>query len=327
MQQLQDLITYLEAMSVVDVIDIALVTGLISALLYAVRGTRAVQLLRGILLLVLVVFLFSQVLRLRAFGWLVSILLPALLITIPVVFQPELRRALERLGRAGVPLSRSGGSASPSAVVTVVALAARQLSELGYGGLIVLERATGLDDLAERGVRLDAEAGVDLLVQIFYPNTPLHDGAVIIRDGRVLAAGVVLPLGEPRDESRGMGTRHLAALAVSEISDALAVVVSEETGTISLARDGQLHRSLDEGALSRLLYQYFVGPPSTPGRLLTPWLHIAHPEHDRGGVREQPAQPGSDAAGEEGVPRADGREAMREPRAGSLAAPSSSDSR
>ncbi len=155
MQQLQDVLTYLGAMSAIDVLDVALVAGLTYGLLYIVRGTRAVQLLRGILVLLLFVFLFSQVLRLRAFAWLVSILLPVSLLALPVVVQPELRRALARLGRAGLILSRFTDAASGGAVVSIVALAARRLSESGYGGLIVLERSTGLDDLIERGVRLE----------------------------------------------------------------------------------------------------------------------------------------------------------------------------
>ncbi len=280
MEQLGDLATYIFAMRLSDVVDILLVAALIYAMLYAVRGTRAVQLLRGVLLVILLVFLFSQVAPLRAFRWLVAILLPALLIAIPVIFQPELRRALERLGRAGLFLTRPLEVSSAQSIVTVVSLAARQLAEARYGALIVLEQETGLDDLAERGVRLDAEATVDLLLQIFYPNTPLHDGALIIRSGRVLAASVVLPLGEVRVDKRGLGTRHLAAIAVSEVTDALAVVVSEETGTISLARDGQLLRHLDEGELSRLLYRRLVASPTPAERLLAPLLR--EPSRDAG---------------------------------------------
>ncbi len=295
MQQLQDVLTYLGAMSAIDVLDVALVAGLTYGLLYIVRGTRAVQLLRGILVLLLFVFLFSQVLRLRAFAWLVSILLPVSLLALPVVFQPELRRALARLGRAGLILSRFTDAASGGAVVSIVALAARRLSESGYGGLIVLERSTGLDDLIERGVRLDAEASVDLLLQIFYPNTPLHDGAAILRGGRIVAAAVVLPLGEPSRADRSLGTRHLAALAVSEASDALAVVISEETGTISLARAGVLYRPLDEGALSRLLYRHYVGHSPSATRFLGPWWRLAGGLTSPGG--KGPAEPGQDELG------------------------------
>ncbi len=297
MEQAQDVLTYLGAMSAVDVLDIALVAGLTYGLLYIVRGTRAVQLLRGILVLLLFVFLFSQVLRLRAFAWLVSILLPVSLLALPVIFQPELRRALARLGRAGLVLSRPTDSASAGAVVSIVSVAARRLSEAGIGGLIVLERSTGLDDLVERGIRLDAEASVDLLLQIFYPNTPLHDGAAILRGGRVLAAGVVLPLGEPSRADRALGTRHLAARAISEATDALAVVVSEETGTISLARAGVLYRPLDEGALSRLLYQHYVGQGVAAGRLFGSWWRLGG-----GAATSEAADTGPADAGEADLP-------------------------
>lgn len=269
MEQLGDLWTYLLAMRPSDVLDIFLVATLIYALLYVVRGTRAVQLLRGILLIVLLAYLFSQVVSLPAFRWLVQILLLPFLVSLPVIFQPELRRALERLGRAGLFLNRTHDPGADS-IVTVVALAAGRLSESRHGALVVLERDTGLDDLVERGVPLDAVATVDLLTQIFYPNSPLHDGAVIVRNGRIAAARVVLPLGDPRLDDRGLGTRHLAALALTESTDALAVVVSEETGTIALARDGDMVRHLDEGELSRLLYRNLAAPPRTADRILRP---------------------------------------------------------
>jgi diadenylate cyclase len=280
MEQLRDLRTYLLAMQPSDVLDIVLVASLIYALLYVVRGTRAVQLLRGILLVVLLAYLFSQVVSLPAFRWLVQILLLPFLVSLPVIFQPELRRALERLGRAGLFLSRPHDAGADS-IVTVVALAAGRLSESRHGALIVLERETGLDDLVERGVRLDAVATVDLLTQIFYPNSPLHDGAVIIRNGRIAAARVVLPLGDPRVDDRGLGTRHLAALALTESSDALAVIVSEETGIIALARDGDIVRHLDEGELSRLLYRAMAAPSRPGDRIL----------RARGRAEEEPATP------------------------------------
>jgi len=272
MEQLGDLASYLLSIGPADLVDILLVASLLYAVLYVVRGTRAVELLRGILLLILVVFLFSQVARLRAFSWLVALLVPVFLVALPVIFQPELRRALERLGRAGLLRGRSVDGSAADNIVSIVSLAARQLSEARHGALIVLERETGLDDLAELGVALDAVATVDLLTQLFYPNTPLHDGAVIIRDGRIAAAGVVLPLSDSHAGDRGFGTRHLAALSVTENTDAFAVIVSEETGTISLAREGALIRHLDEGELSRLLYRRFVTPPSPAERLFAPLL-------------------------------------------------------
>jgi diadenylate cyclase len=285
LDQLHDLVTYLRAIRLVDVVDILLVAAVFYGLLYMVRGTRAVQLLRGILVLVLGVFLLSQVARLAAFSWLLAAVLPALLVAVPVIFQPELRRALEQLGRAGVFLYRTGVDPAADSVVTVVALAARRLSEQRFGALIVLERTTALGDLAERGTRLDAVTSVDLLSQIFVKNGPLHDGAVIIRDGRVAAAGVVLPLGEllPQHAAeRGLGTRHLAALHVTELTDALAVVVSEETGTISLARDGNLIRHLDEGELARHLYRWYANPHRSQAQRIGSLLGLGALNNDKG---------------------------------------------
>lgn len=273
MEQLADLGTYLRAIRLGDVLDIMLVAGLFYAVLFVVRGTRAVQLIRGILVVILVTFLLSGVANLQAFGWLLQGLLPLLLVSIPVVFQPELRRALEQLGRAGLLLPRTMSEAEADTVVSVIALAARRLSERREGALIVLERDTALGDLAERGVRLDAEASVEMLTQIFFKNSPLHDGAAIVRDGRIAAARVVLPIGDlgsGAEAGRGLGTRHLAAISVTEATDALAVVVSEETGTISLARDGKLVRHLDEGELSRTMYRHYAARQRPADRWLGP---------------------------------------------------------
>jgi diadenylate cyclase len=278
--QLADLGTYILAMRPADVLDVALVGVLVFLLLYAVRGTRAVPLIRGILLLVLVVFLVSQVARLQAFGYLARILLPAMLFALPVIFQPELRRALERLGRAGTMLSWSGATTGDDSIVTVVSLAARQLAADRHGALIVLERTVHLGDLIDRGVPLDAVASVELLRQVFYPNTPLHDGAVVIRGGRIVAAAVVLPLSDTVSDDRDLGTRHLAAQSITENTDALAVVVSEETSTISLARNGELIRHLDERELARLLYRWYVTPGAGgTGRWFQPLWH--HPVAER----------------------------------------------
>lgn len=260
MDPLRDLWIYVLAMRAADVVDVLLVASLIYLLLYVVRGTRAVQLLRGILLVVLIVFVFNQLFPLPAFGKVVQVLLPAILVSIPVIFQPELRRAFERLGRAGLFAYRPGDPASSQSVVTVVSLAAARLAEARHGALMVLERQTGLEDLVEQGVPLDAVVTVDLLVQIFQPNTPLHDGAVVIRDGRLVAARVVLPLLDRPPEDPGLGTRHMAALSITESTDAVAVVVSEETGVISLAQDGALERYLDEGGLGRRLHRVLIAP-------------------------------------------------------------------
>jgi diadenylate cyclase len=254
MQRLTDLRIYMLSMGLNEILDVLLVAALVYGLLYVVRGTRAIQLLRGILLLVLFSYLFSQFLELPAFTGIMRQILPAILVSIPVIFQPELRRAFERLGRAGIFTLRSADEVD-TGFLSMVSLAARQLSEQKHGALVVIERGTRLDDIAERGVTMDARVSDDLLTQIFYPNSPLHDGAVIIRNGRILAARVVLPQSEHASQSRHLGTRHLAANAITRLADVVAVVVSEETGTISLAEDGRLVRGLDEGELNKRLYR------------------------------------------------------------------------
>lgn len=260
---LQDIQNYIgwtfSQFSWISLIDIALVTGLFYVLLYAIRGTQAVQLLRGLIVVTLIIILVTTSVldSLTAFGWLVSRTLTALLVAIPVIFQPELRRALERLGRAGLVL-RSTSDESTSRVVSSISRAARELSDRRHGALIVLERETGLQNIAETGIEMDALISSDLLITIFHPRTPLHDGAVIVRGDRVIAATAVLPLPETAPGHRAMGTRHLAALGVTEVSDAIVVVVSEETGVISVARHGRMVRNLDEGRLSRLLYRSYA---------------------------------------------------------------------
>jgi len=298
--ELGDFWLRLRAMGPAEVLDILIVTGLIYALLYSVRGTRAVQLLRGILLVLLMVMLFSRLVPLPTFSTIVATLLPALVVAIPVVFQPELRRVMERLGRAGRLRYRPSDGGASGAIVTVVAMAARRLSEARHGALIVIERDTGLDDLAERGIKVDAAASVDILLQIFAPNTPLHDGAVIVAGGRVSAARVVLPLRDaPLGNRLGLGTRHLAAISVTEASDAVAVVVSEETGIISLAHGGKLTRRLDEGELSRRLVPLLVNEGPSPTERLFGSLFRATGTGG-GGAGEDRARPVGDGEREAG---------------------------
>jgi diadenylate cyclase len=240
-----------------DVIDILLVSGIFFALLQLFRGTQAIQLLRGVIIFIFLAVLLSNVLRLTAFSWLIGNAIPALLVAIPVIFQPELRRALERLGRAGGFIDRPMREAAANRTVSQVARACRLLSEARHGAIIVLERNTGLQDYADTGVEIKAQVSSELLLTIFYPNTPLHDGAVIIREDEIIAAAVVLPLSNSTLADRYLGTRHRAALGISEQTDAIAVIVSEETGTISVAHNGRMVRHLDETRLRNILQRLY----------------------------------------------------------------------
>ncbi len=237
-----------------SVIDILLVSIIFYALLTIIQGTQAVQLLRGLMIIVIITVVVTSVFQLTAFSWLIRNSLPALLVAIPVVFQPELRRLLERLGRStgGFLYVRSQETVVRE-VIQTVARACSQLSLARHGALIVLERETGLQDIIETGVRLDAEVSEELLLTLFFPNTALHDGAIIIRQDCIVAAGCVLPLSTTDGGERQLGTRHRAAIGVTESSDAIAVVVSEETGIISIAHNGRVIRRLDEKRLGKIL--------------------------------------------------------------------------
>jgi len=240
-------------------LDLAAVTLIFYWLLAVVQGTRAVQLVRGIIILWLASALLSTLFQLSTLTWLIRNSGLALLVSIPIIFQPELRRALEQLGRTGTWLNRGllGGQRALEAMIDEVAGACSVLSRQKHGALIVIERQTGLQDYADKGVALDAEVSRQLLSNIFYPNTPMHDGAVIIRNGRLVAAGTVLPLSDNVLSPSQYGTRHRAALGISEYSDAIAVVVSEERGTISVAANGRLVSNLTPDKLRRVLAELF----------------------------------------------------------------------
>lgn len=253
-----NLLWYLQRFDRIDALDILLVAFTFFWLLYLVRGTRAVPLLRGVILLIIIVTLLSGAARLRAFGWLTQTALPALLVAIPVIFQPELRRALERLGRGGALFGRATGKhAILEQTLAAIAQACSTLSGRRYGALIVLERETGLQELADSGVFLDAAITPELLVTVFDPHTTLHDGAVIVRQGRALAAACVLPLSTAFLADRELGLRHRAAIGVTEESDAIAIVVSEERGSISVTHNGRIIRNLDARRLEAMLHAFY----------------------------------------------------------------------
>jgi diadenylate cyclase len=245
-----------ERLSTLDaVIDILLVTLVLFAGLMLIRGTRAVTLLRGLLVFALSLWVLSLIIELPAFSWLINKTLPAMLVAIPVIFQPELRRALEQLGRTG-NLLRMVRRSHESKAITTVARACLRLSQRRHGALIVFERDTGLQEFIDTGIPLDAEPSPELLQTIFNKNTELHDGAVIIREEKVAAAACVLPLSTSRISDRQLGLRHRAALGISEVSDAVAIIVSEETGQIAIAHNGRILRRQEPTQLAEILYAF-----------------------------------------------------------------------
>lgn len=243
-----------------NLLDILLVALLFYGLLGLLKGTRAAPLLRGLAIFLLLVLVVRSLFNLPSLGWLIDNTLPALFVTIPVVFQPELRRALENLGQT-IDWNRRPWK-TPAAeemqhTIHEIADACSEMSRQRLGALIVLERTIRLDEFAERGVRLDARVSSELLLNLFFPNSPLHDGAVVVRRGRILAAGCVLPLSEDVLDSYQYGMRHRAAIGVSEETDAVAVLVSEETGAIAVAQRGRIVRWLDRDKLIGLLEALF----------------------------------------------------------------------
>jgi diadenylate cyclase len=244
-------------------IDILLVTLIFFGVLYWLRDTQAMVLLRGVILIVVALVLLTSLVDLPAFSWLVRNSVPALLLAIPVIFAPEIRRALERIGRAGTlqPFFGKTSTADYEQSVKAVVTAAARLSARQHGALIVIQRLDSLDEYIRSGVRMDSTVTPEVLLQIFYPNTPLHDGAVILYGQKLVAAACVMPLSSSgilnRSPDRQMGLRHRAALGISEESDAIAVVVSEETGAISIAHAGRMIRRLDPDRLENILMAFF----------------------------------------------------------------------
>jgi diadenylate cyclase len=244
-------------------IDILLVTAIFFGLMFWLRDTQAMVLLRGVILIVVALVVMTSLADLPAFSWLVRNSIPAMLVAIPVIFAPEIRRALESIGRAGTIFARfsNTSAADLEESIHVIVAAATRLSARQHGALIAMQRLDSLATHVETGVRLNARATPELLLQIFYPNTPLHDGAVVITGPMLAAAACVLPLSSSgilnRSPDRQMGLRHRAALGVSETSDAVAVVVSEETGSISVAHGGRMIRRVGAERLENILTAFF----------------------------------------------------------------------
>ena len=236
-------------------VDILVVGLLFFGLSFFIRGTQAVALLRSIMA-VLAAVIIAHLLELTALSWLIRNSLPILVFAVPVIFQPELRRGLERLGRAGFLSSdRQPADSRRAQIINEICEASEKLSERRHGGLIVLQRNSSLDEYIRTGISLDSEVTSEILLTIFWPKTELHDGAAIINTrGRIASAASVLPLSSSRNlPNRSLGTRHRAALGISEVSDAITIVVSEETGRIALTDGGRMIPRLDAKRLNTIL--------------------------------------------------------------------------
>lgn len=269
---LGEIVYIFQRLNWLSVLDIFLVTVVVFAVLMLLRDTQIMVLLRGVIVIILLLALLTSLINLPAFSWLVKNVVPALLFAIPVIFAPEIRRGLEKLGRAGssrllVHQTDSQLQLMEKTIRAVVTAAAR-LSAREHGALIVMQRADSLEDYARTGVRLNAAVTPELLLQIFYPNTPLHDGAVLIADNRIVAGACVMPLSASgilnRSPERQMGLRHRAALGTSEATDAITVVVSEETGSVSIAHNGRMIRRLDSERLENILLAFYRPSEAKP---------------------------------------------------------------
>ncbi|MEP7158358.1 MAG: diadenylate cyclase CdaA [Chloroflexota bacterium] len=267
MDQLRALVEGFEVQPVA-LLDIALTALLIYGLFSLIRGTRAVRLVIGVTVLYLI-YVVAQYLGLQLLSQILQAGAVVGLLALVVVFQPELRRGLERIGRVGSLgwLFAPGARRSYEKVAAIIAKAASGLGAQRIGALIVIERETGLQDSAETGVMLDGELSLELLQTIFTPHSALHDGAAIIRNERVTAAGVVLPLSDTGIYRERFGTRHRAALGITEQTDAIAVVVSEETGSVGLVERGRIVRDLDETRLAKALVELLEHTPLTAVRI------------------------------------------------------------
>jgi diadenylate cyclase len=255
-----------------NLIDISIVAYVLYRILGLIRGTRAVQLLKGLVLL-LAFTVVASFLNLDMVNWLVEKLWILFAITLPIVFQPELRRFLEQLGRGSFFASHRHQSLMEEYenIILEVSEAAKVLARNRVGALIVLTRETGIAEYLESGVKMDALVSSALLINLFVPNTPLHDGATVINKGRIDRAACFLPLSDNPTLDQELGTRHRAGLGISEVSDALVVIVSEETGTISLAREGQLQRYLDGDSLKEILTRELLSSDRSGDSLLRRW--------------------------------------------------------
>jgi diadenylate cyclase len=257
--------------TLIGIVDIILVAFVLYKLMMLIKGTRAVQLLKGLAVLLMATTI-SRWAGFYTINWMLEKTMTMVFVALPVVFQPELRRALEQLGRGKFfvrPVTILGAEAT-SRLIGEIVRTVQVLTKNKIGALIILERETGINDYMETGTKLDGIVSAEFLINIFIPKSPLHDGAVIIRGDRVAAAGCFLPLSENPDLNREIGTRHRAAIGITELSDAVGIIVSEETGIISFAMEGTLTRYLDEKTLKEMLNN-LLQPENSPGSGLWQW--------------------------------------------------------
>ena len=239
--------------TIADAVDILIVAFLLYKLLMLTKETRASAVLKGLLVLFLATWI-SDLFGLTAMSWILTNVLSNGALVLVILFQPELRKALEQLGRGTIRDSfLKGGEDASQQTINEIANCMMNLSRRRVGALIVIEQKIGLKDVVETGTALDSQISAALLENIFEPNTPLHDGAVVIRGSRIMAAACILSLSEGKGISRELGTRHRAAIGITETTDAISLIVSEETGIISMARNGKLTRHLDRAALEEVL--------------------------------------------------------------------------
>ena len=261
----------LSTITILDALDIFIVAVILYKVYEMLQDTRAITLVKGVLVLLGVTIICSWM-ELHVISWLLQKCVTLLFVALPIVFQPELRRALEHLGQGKfLAPSMTLDDDEARSVVNELAKAVKVLSANKIGALLVIERDMGLNDISATGIQIDGLITSDFLMNVFIPNTPLHDGAAVIRGKRLIAAGCLLPLTENRGLSTELGTRHRAAIGLSEQCDALIVVVSEETGTISVAENGHIMRHLDIDRLKAVLRPAFIAPEAGFKDMIRNW--------------------------------------------------------
>lgn len=258
-----------------DVVDIVILAFIIYGLIKVLAKTRAMRVVLGLGVLLLFMWV-AQVLRLSTLTWVFSWLLQAMAVFVVILFQPEIRRALEKIGRGRIFPDLRAVNTDGEYLVAQFEEALLNMAAHRIGAIIVFERRTGLADLVESGTIVNATVSAQLIETVFYPDNPLHDGAMVIKDGRIWAAGCFLPLSDNRQISAEFGTRHRASLGVSEVSDAYVLVVSEERGTVSFAFDGTIHKDITDARLTQILENLYTTPSGESDELPEAAPHEAH---------------------------------------------------